>query len=225
MNSNSIVYTTLDSLYDTKLATYGLLDHRLSKEYFKDEHKLVDQCLYITDSVFKRIYAKRDKNTLLNSKTTSVIDLLRQFSGDVVMKNKMNNTNFSLELHINTYPYVLTDEEKKYMSVFYRQHILYLKDVILLYEDMDTKSTSSINKINLLILDNGIDWLLSRLSREPKFKSPSTRLISSDKISNRNKLKQLNVDEKDVYNYISSTMLPIITLEVIEDETFKLLLE
>ena len=104
MNSNSIVYTTLDSLYDTKLATYGLLDHRLSKEYFKDEHKLVDQCLYITDSVFKRIYAKRDKNTLLNSKTTSVIDLLRQFSGDVLMKNKMNNTNFSLELHINTYP-------------------------------------------------------------------------------------------------------------------------
>ena len=225
MNSNSIVYTNLDSLYDTRLGTYWLMDPRFVKEYLGRIHKTDDQLLYLRDTVFEKIYSRRDKQTLVASSNTSVIELLRKITFDVFMKNKTQGFNFNVELHINAYPYILTDEEKKFMSEFYMKHILHLKSVELIYEDMEKMSQDKIYKIKIILIHNGVAWLMTILINNPHFKSPSTRLITNDKTHNELRLQTAEIEVNKIHDYLMAVLAPYISLEFIEDEMFKVILE
>lgn len=105
------MYLDIDSLYDTRLATLEILSVQLVKkalakgEYFlrvKDEFPLVDS------RQFKRVYSRRNLNTLQRAKLTSIVGMISNFYTDAIRKKL--NTPFTDKaiLHLNVWPYELT---------------------------------------------------------------------------------------------------------------------
>lgn len=47
-----VIYTDLDTLYDTKITLLNMIDPRLVREYLSDEYGIHDHLLYLSNKSF-----------------------------------------------------------------------------------------------------------------------------------------------------------------------------
>ena len=215
-----VIYTDLDSLYDTMLSVISLIDVRLGKEYLVDTLKVPDYIGYLSTDTLRAFYADRNKEVLLMSKNSSVIDLIIKVSGDLDIKRKtdLDPVESSLILHVNSYPYNLTDVEMREMEEFLSAYIPYVDSVVVF--DKPTLSDSYLTSITIMIIRDGMRWVLDRKLLDPTFKA-DFRLITSDR-----HVKEVSLGDVDKINsYIETVFMGIARVEFIEDELFKLKLE
>ena len=50
-----VIYTDLDTLYDTKITLLNMIDPRLIREYLSREYNILDHTLYLSNKAFDRI--------------------------------------------------------------------------------------------------------------------------------------------------------------------------
>jgi len=215
--STRIVYSELDSLYDTTLAIICAVDKRLLKEYLLDTMNIPNYVGYLSNDMISNLYADRTNDILLASKSSSVLELIRKIVSDMEIRRKsdIEVTEGSIEIHINVYPYKLTDDEKLELEKFFHSQVLHIERVVII--DKARLSDDYIEQLNIMVLRYGIKWVLDRKVEDPSFRS-TTRLITSNKLTN-----DIEIDDVDKFReYLETSTLGIMRLELIEDELFKL---
>lgn len=218
-----ILYTDLDTIYDTKITLINMIDPRLVREYLSREYDILDHTLYLSDKAFDKIYNERDKRVLIGSKNTSIVDLIRKIVSDIDTKNRTSPTIPSLiTLTINTYPYKLDADEIKDMKIFMSRYILHLNDIDIIYKE--TIDSELMNKINIMIKRDGLKWFMDNRLLNPTFKLPNLKLIVPDDMVKTN-LTKIDVDVDKLKEYLETTLMLDVCLEFVEKEAFMLKLE
>ena len=218
-----IIYTDLDTLYDTKITLLNMIDPRLVREYLSREYDILDHTLYLSNKAFDKIYRERDKRVLLGSKNSSIVDLIRRIVSDIDTKNKTTSAIPSLlNLTINTYPYRLDDEEQLAIKTFMSKYILYLNTIDVIYQEII--SDELMNKINIMIRRDGLKWFMDNRILNPEFKLPNLKLIVPDDMVLSN-LTKMDVDMDKLKEYLETTLMLDVCLEFVEKEAFMLKLE
>ena len=107
------IYVELDALLDTRLSTiHGLGEgkslHVLKNGYFKRQTDVFDG---IDKLEFDTAYQARDKTVLINAVVTNVIIYIKQLV--IAATQQAITTPFTTgpKIYLNTWPYILTDEE------------------------------------------------------------------------------------------------------------------
>ena len=218
-----IIYTDLDTLYDTKITLLNMIDSRLVREYLSREYDILDHTLYLSNKAFNRIYRDRDKRILIGSKNSSIVDLLRRIVSDIDTKNKTTNVIPSMMiLVINTYPYKLNNEEISIMKEFMSKYILHLNNIDIIYkENIDSEL---MNRINIMVKRDGLKWFMDNKLTNPDFKLPNLKLIVPDDMVMTG-LTKMDVDVDKLKEYLETTLMLDVCLEFIEKEAFMLKLE
>lgn len=215
------IYTNLDSLFDTELAFLDLIDSRLSREYYTDEYDIDGNYLYMSYRNFMTLFKDRDKRILKLAKSTSVSDLIRNIINDMDIKRKDGTyPTTKIVLYINTYPYKLDDDEVKELHDFYKRYFLFVDDVEIIHKEELSKSF--IDKINVLIDRYGMSWFLDMKMKHIVFRFPHVRLIIPDKFYNDHSIRKNNIDTGKMIEYLQTTLMTDIRLDIIEKETFML---
>lgn len=218
-----VIYTDLDTLYDTKITLLNMIDPRLVREYLSREYNILDHTLYLSNKAFDRIYRDRDKRVLIGSKNSSVVDLLRRIVSDIDTKNKTTTVIPSvMTLVINTYPYKLDDEEKSIMKEFMSRYILHLNEIDIIYEEII--DSELMNKINIMVKRDGLKWFMDNRLSNPEFKLPNLKLIVPDDMV-MSGLTKMDVDVDKLKEYLETTLMLDVCLEFVEKEAFMLKLE
>lgn len=218
-----VIYTDLDTLYDTKITLLNMIDPRLVREYLSREYDILDHTLYLSNKAFDRIYRDRDKRVLIGSKNSSVVDLLRRIVSDIDTKNKTTTVIPSvMTLVINTYPYKLDNEEKSIMKEFMSRYILHLNEIDIIYEEII--DSELMNKINIMVKRDGLKWFMDNRLSNPEFKLPNLKLIVPDDMV-MSGLTKMDVDVDKLKEYLETTLMLDVCLEFVEKEAFMLKLE
>lgn len=218
-----VIYTDLDTLYDTKITLLNMIDPRLVREYLSREYNILDHTLYLSNKAFDRIYRDRDKRVLIGSKNSSVVDLLRRIVSDIDTKNKTTTVIPSvMTLVINTYPYKLDNEEKSIMKEFMSRYILHLNEIDIIYEEII--DSELMNKINIMVKRDGLKWFMDNRLSNPEFKLPNLKLIVPDDMV-MSGLTKMDVDVDKLKEYLETTLMLDVCLEFVEKEAFMLKLE
>lgn len=218
-----LIYTDLDTLYDTKITLLNMIDPRLVREYLSREYDILDHYLYLNNKAFDKIYKERDKRVLIGSKNSSIIDLIRKIVSDIDTKNKTTTSIPSvLNLIINTYPYKLNTDEQLVIKEFMSKYILYLNNVDIVYKEVIEDELLS--KINIMVRRDGLKWFMDNRLINPGFKVPNLKLIVPDDMT-MSGLTKMDVDVDKLKEYLETTLMLDVCLEFIEKEAFMLKLE
>ena len=218
-----VIYTDLDTLYDTKITLLNMIDPRLIREYLSREYDILDHILYLSNKAFDKIYKDRDKRVLIGSKNSSIVDLIRRIVSDIDTKNKTTTVIPSvMTLVINTYPYKLDAEEKSIMREFMSRYILHLSDIDIIYKE--TIDSELMNKINIMVKRDGLKWFMDNRLSNPEFKLPNLKLIVPDDMV-MSGLTKMDVDVDKLKEYLETTLMLDVCLEFVEKEAFMLKLE
>jgi len=115
-NIKNGIYVTLDALLDTRYATISKYDKKLLYELIDSDKyfdRMYDEFGYINNTLYNYIYNFKNKQTLMLSPPTKVIELIA--SEFLLMESKLIEANEIpvLPLTINTFPYTLNDKEMK----------------------------------------------------------------------------------------------------------------
>lgn len=115
MKNNYGIYVDIDSLFDTRIATLYRHDPKLVENLLENDlyHKRdTDAFGNLKRSDFYELYNKRDESVLKESIRTEIITLIARIL--LEMEEKRIEMPFMQinQLHINTYPYKLSEEDK-----------------------------------------------------------------------------------------------------------------
>lgn len=107
------ILVNLDAILDTRLGVLSSFGDDetiavLESNYFKRE---TDSFKGISDSDFKERYKNRDKTTLLNSIACKSLNMLRELARNTARQAISSPFHAGTKIFLNTYPYVLTEEE------------------------------------------------------------------------------------------------------------------
>lgn len=219
MASKKIIYTDLDTLFDTELALLDLIDIRIVKEYYSREYNIPNSYLYLSNKVFRSLFKTRNKDLLFKSSATAIDDVIRYFTSEMNLKRlngSMIDTN--IELVINTFPYKLNDNEVSEIIEFFNEHILHLDNISIIHvEHLDN---TYVNKLQIMIMRHGLDWFYNRKTLEPTFSSPNTRLFVPTRINDVDKLMSMDIEMDKLLEFVTVSTMGDILIEFIDDESF-----
>lgn len=217
-----VIYTNMDTLMDTTATIYHKLDSRLIVEYISDITSIPDQVGYVSDSIFRDLYSKRDKDILTSSSANRVLELLRQISSDMQTHDVINdNHNKRIELHINTYPYIMNDDEQLAISEFYKTMILHLSEVVIHYKE-NIMDDNYIDSISVLVDRYGLEWYLAQKIDTPNFNKPNIKLITSDRLPRASSVVMRDINHDKLRLYLETIVSTTIGLELMDDALFKM---
>jgi hypothetical protein len=106
------IVVDLDALFDTRLATLDLLDpllaaHALQNGYLDREE---DAFKFCNHELFRRVYAKRDEETLGRSRMTQIKGIVIDFMKDGINRFKTERTKAYVNVYINVWPYKIAED-------------------------------------------------------------------------------------------------------------------
>lgn len=214
------IYTDLDSLFDTELTFLDLIDSRLVDEYYTERYNIPNHYLYLNHLDFLELFKSRDKRILFNSKNSAVDDLIRNITSEDVIKTTLGTSNNPGDIHlvINSYPYKLNSNEINDMEEFYSSHILHLGKVEVIYKE--ELSNAFIDKLQVMIRRDGVEWYFNRKLKDPTFRAPTLRLVTPNRLPNTDVLNKLSIDVDKVIDYITTTTMLDIRFDFVDKEIF-----
>lgn len=165
------VYTDLDSLLDTRIATIILANENLSKRLIEtgtylhrdtDVFELDGELISI--SSYDYLYRLRKPRILTVAPPTNVINIATKVIIDYNLSADINNPNNHFKIIVNTYPYNLTMMDSTILMGKFNGLVGNLADVKMIYMEPDKLSLEYFkdNNINTVILYDGFS-LISRM--------------------------------------------------------------
>jgi hypothetical protein len=118
-NRLETIYVELDVLLDTRLGTIARISQEaaektLSEEYFKRD---VDDFVHVDMDQYRALYAQRDVETLKHSMCTLGMDFVKQILIKLDQQGATRPYHDGGRLVVNTYPYLLSEEERNEMGL------------------------------------------------------------------------------------------------------------
>jgi hypothetical protein len=109
----SSILIELDCLFDTRLCTLASMGDDILNKAFNDNYftRLIDRFVGIDNDLYSTSYDKRDKSILKYAYITPLSDLIKEFSVRAHKQIISSPFHSKPKIIVNTYPYILTDEE------------------------------------------------------------------------------------------------------------------
>lgn len=161
------IYISLDSILDTRLPIFMGIDNNiidkvdLHKNYQLRKKNVLG---WISEDIFSIFYAYRNKEILKFSTVTGIHIYLKDIIDKMVTNHAERDSFTSTNMYVNTYPYVLTNDEITnllYMVSSYYPNINI--EVIHLnpFTEVTTKWIRE-NDIATVVMWDGLEWIESQ---------------------------------------------------------------
>lgn len=117
-SQNEAILIELDTLLETRLGTVDFINPEWANKLAMSgyQHRLSDDFNMFVPEIdmvkYKEAYAKRDWQVLARSAPTEFSVDLTRILDELLFDPKRLSPNATMEIHVNIYPYDLTDEEK-----------------------------------------------------------------------------------------------------------------
>ena len=136
----SSLYVDIDALFDTRagvLSSFGpdAVARAIADGYYLRE---TDEFSGIERDAFKARYARRDRTTLYESLTTPIVSQIRKFVHQTTMAAINSPYRKYAHIVLNTYPYVLNDDEQQNQILGLRAITKNQADIELIHEPLET---------------------------------------------------------------------------------------
>lgn len=221
------VYVELDCLMDTRLATLTSMDKQKASRIVLDGYHVrrSDNWDDIDMEEYRKRYENRNIYTLSQSTVSGCVALINKIGLDLAKDLAESPIHNSLELYVNTYPYLLTDEElndleislSRWITAPFEFHFLYLKP-----EEVNVKYVN--DKFFVLIMYDFSSWLELHLKEfqtcflhEVTLFSPRINLgkiPSNEDLSELLKLGMEGIsDEFDLYERIGMVFINLMLID------------
>lgn len=219
------LFVELDAIFDTRLSILNkyysdeIVEKNITEDYF---NRSIDRFTDIGYEDFKEKYATRDSSILLDTITTHVPGLIKDFVFNSV-KSAINGPTGKItpKVTINTYPYKLSNKDKEFfrdMMVSLTNGYADIKIVDMSYKEITPQYLDS--NVSVMILYDYTAWLDAN-AEVFKYKTvPDVSLIAPAiyfKIPNRNAVNKVLAMGTDVFReviyftsiFINLKLLPV----------------
>ena len=159
MDRKQNILIDLDSILDVRLAIlYSLLPKSIASVTKKYVERKTDLFPPVPYNLFKVYYDRRNKNILNYGIPTNILKIVEEAA--IADREHITRTMVDNTIFINTYPYKLTENEKKEFSARLLK-ILPFVEINYIFKNMEELSTKFIveNEIFTVIMYDGLDWL------------------------------------------------------------------
>jgi len=203
----------LDSLVDTRLSLLMKIDKDLTKELVKNgkyKDRVNNEFDYIPENIFNKLFKYRKKELLELPIHTEVVELLKEYV--VNCETLIRQHNGSVKGVINTYPYLLSEEEKSLLEDSFSKELK--TDIEIVYvEDIIISELS--DRYGMLVLYDGLNWLENKVNDGSVLSSPipEVTLIT---------IKKYNKKEKDFNEKLEDQLKILIDLKLVDYSIFSL---
>lgn len=167
--TNNDIYTDLDSILDTRLATIFNVDKNIYKDIVNGIDNLekylsrkIDSFGVLNNMIFKAIYSKRNKNTIATPLPNGIPMLIHSYIASI-----LETSSKIPKIYLNVYPYALNDSEKKILSKNIGAIYKGMVDVEILDKPTKDISVKFIHEnIGMMIMYNGLKWIEYNMSNK-----------------------------------------------------------
>ena len=236
---NEAILIEIDTILETRLGTVDLLNREWAEKLAMSEyrHRLSDDFnLFVPEidmDLYKKTYAKRDWEVLAHSAPTEFSVDLTRILDELLFDPKRISPNATTEIHVNIYPYDLTDAEKIEMvqaiheitaTVFYIK-LVNIPSYSITFETIKANNWVAIFAYDLnLILSN----MITMESIKGKLRCNNVMLYTPHITFNFDELKK-TVEETtamgekfEPFMHTSLLLAPFISLEFVSSEYYSL---
>ena len=209
------IYTDLDTLMDTRLATLHRIDpskvENVLPMYFS---RISDEFPGYNTEEFKLAYAARNEETLQHAMLTEATQILKFFAGKTLAARIGTPFRKQPKVTINMYPYVLPIETQNILITAINYHCKGMLDIELIYRHPEEVTPEYIRgEFAMMAMYDYCSWL-DLHTENGNFRR---HRIPSIKLMVPNLLKSVEAAEmfKDVkiFEIIQNTLSPIVSLE------------
>lgn len=160
-SSTSILCIELDCLLDTRLATLYQIDPAAASDAMASgyEHRVEDR-FKVDAALFHSLYAARDRLILKNSLMTPMVRLCREFVEQTLRQKTDGPFQYTPQILINAYPYVLADSETETITRAVATAVKEYCDIQTVFYDYAQLSPAWVKQTcSILVLYHYPDWL------------------------------------------------------------------
>jgi len=198
--TKSNVYLELDTILDTRLAALSVISDKIASEVVSAGeylNRVKDSFGPISEDIFQFYYRKRNKHLLKVAVPTALLDLIAGYLLEAIAGFHAGKVDKYPKLYINTYPYVLNEEEE-------RNLLAILFTVINIKIDMEVMCVSNQEltpkwigtNIKIMCKYDALNWIeyhnaLGTLAKHPLL---TTTILAPTILSC--KLKSSDIDEE-----------------------------
>lgn len=222
--TNNDIYTNLDSILDTRLATIYHTDKNIYKEIMngvdnveKYLSRKTDSFGILSNNIFKALYKRRNKQTISIPLPNSIPLLIHSYIASI-----LETSTKIPKLYLNVYPYALDNSEKVILSKNIQSIYKNMIDVEILDKPEKDITIKFIHEnIGLMIMYNGLKWIEYHMSNRAilSLNIPDVTMIAP-KILDNNIFRGSEID--NIFKDQEKTLQPFIQLVFITARAFSL---
>lgn len=152
----------MDCLLDTRIGViFSFGEETLNKVLNENYHtRQEDKFVGIDSQEFKQRYAARDKTTLKNSAVTCLIKLLQEFVFKTLNQSLVTPHHLLPKIVLNTYPYVLSEEETKVFIKILMHYTNQKCQVEVIYKSPESLTPKFVkHNFSVMIMYHYLEWL------------------------------------------------------------------
>lgn len=218
-----VIYAELDVLIDTRATLLRWLDPELFKQSLisgRYQKRFKDQFYYLGSNLFKELYRRRDKEVLQSPKYTYIVEFLNQLSFTYREDSVLQGGSGDVEIIINVYPYVLSEEELETLEKKFMERFKSIRKVITCNIENVTPKWLKEKDVITLSMYNGIKWVNKNLTRGLLRKDPiSEMLLLTPKLIDGGKV---GVQTEEILAEFELMSNPYINLQFVEVNYFNI---
>jgi len=222
--TNNDIYTDLDSILDTRLATIFNVDKNIYKEIMSGVDNIEKYLTRRTDSfgrlsslVFKELYKRRDKRSIATPLPNGIPLLIHSYLASIIEESSKIP-----KLYLNVYPYELSVKEKTILKNNIASVYKNMIDVEILDKPTKDITIKFIHEnIGLMIMYSGLKWIEYHMSNRSllSLNLPDVTMIVPRLLDN-NIFSKNEID--NIFKDQEKTLQPFIQLIFITARAFSL---
>lgn len=222
--TNNHIYTDLDSILDTRLATIFNVDKNVYKEIMNGVENIEKYLSRKTDSfgklsslVFRELYKRRDKKIIATPLPNGIPLLIHSYIASII-----EDSTKIPKLYLNVYPYVLNNLEKHKLSKSVESIYKNIIDVEIIDKPNKDITVKFIHEnIGLMIMYSGLKWIEYNMSNRSllSLNLPDVTILVP-KILDNNIFGKDQID--NIFKDQEKTLQPFIQLIFITARAFSL---
>ena len=225
------IYTELDCIYDTRLATLEAIGPRLAKHALKNGYhflRVADKWPMISLEDFKRVYALRDEHILSLSQPTLMHEVIKNFITEAITKVVKSPFKSDIEIYINTYPYKLKPYTCQSLMEQVQKVYSNAVNVYLIRKDYkDLTPQYCKEKFALMTMYEWGDWIEYHSKSEAFVSSPMRdvsimlpELYWQEPVPERSELKKITKDMEHPFRKMEIVSSPILDIHLLPIEYY-----
>lgn len=232
--SDAVLLVDLDCVLDTRLSTIlYLTDLNKVGECLSHGYTTRPLDLYkgIDINLYKETYANRGTNKaiLLEGLKTPIVNLINDYVIEISVKCYHSNDLLKPSIIINTYPYILTEDENKVLLDVFITLTGLKADIELIHKSNEELTPMYIkDKIALFIKYDFKDWLETHAANGnfKKVICPEVVMygpaIFYDRLPNETEIKAYQDANTNFFKNLEDIVKPLINLKLLDIENFSI---